>query len=328
MHYNMRNNSISQKIILTLCIIFLLVPISCKTKVPENEKLIDAQLMQLASGYVMKRVNQIYWDKYWVQLKDVLTDHKNNIREINSLRNNYGNIDILESFFHVLPDNYRFMQEKQQNTTGKMIDSILDGKKTKEEQESDLSYFEYSETQNEKYRYFYIEGFGKKVNGQITILNILNGEFLEKNTYGESTNFNNSPEKMQEFIGKKISLKSKNIKTFEISEAFLLYLIDLVKNLHLGIIAGLDRILLYKDNVDKTLAEFDGQKQIFLEYLNEYVDNKRFWGNIPIKIIDNMTQADKLYIYNQYLIIDEEVENKWGFIWYIDGSEKTFLLED
>ena len=38
--------------------------------------------------------------------------------------------------------------------------------------------------------------------------NILNGEFLEKNTYGESTNFNNSPEKMQEFIGKKISLKS------------------------------------------------------------------------------------------------------------------------
>ena len=82
MHYNMRNNSISQKIILTLCIIFLLVPISCKTKVPENEKLIDAQLMQLASGYVMKRVNQIYWDKYWVQLKDVLTDHKNNIREI------------------------------------------------------------------------------------------------------------------------------------------------------------------------------------------------------------------------------------------------------
>jgi hypothetical protein len=270
----------------------------------------------------MEKMRRKYLDCYLHDINNALLAHRDDITEIAHLADLYREKDILTSFFHISNEYYNTLQRNDNEFTGKILDQFISNDKT-DLKNNLVCYFEYWETNIDGYKYMSLEGFGECVGGNLVVSQITDGDFLEENNYGGCKEFNDYPDKKQAYIGAKFKINKGNIRIYCISNAFFLFVINRIKSFNQVILSGLDNIVSYKNKPSaKASMLIEYAKQEILDYQrNEYY----FWG-IPNKIMDSVSQSNKLFLFHRYLLTKEEFEQEWGIMWFSDGNEKSFLL--
>lgn len=277
---------------------------------------------QPASYYFMEKMRQKYLDCYLHDINNALLANLDDITEITHLANLYKEKDIVNSFFHLSKEYYETLQKNDREFWECVIDKFI----SKDEIDINnklICYFEYWETNIDGYKYISMEGFGECIDGYVVVSQIIDGEFLEENSLGNCSKINDYPEIKHTYIDSKYNIKQDNIKVCFISNAFLLFVIDRIRQFDKEIMTGLDYISSYKN-------KSSGIESWVIEYYKQSVidhqkDVYNFWG-IPNRIIDSVSQSDMLYLFNSYLFANDVFETKWGIIWYNHGSEKSFIL--